>query len=104
MVSLTTNEYQWATKAKGNPVVGMFLIMFGFSLFLLPFSLVSYTAKKWAAGHIIAMIILGIFCLVLFGFWEKKYATTPLVPWINLKDRTILGSAAVAGVIGLSFR
>lgn len=82
----------------------MFLIMFGFSLFLLPFSLVSYTAKKWAAGHIIAMIILGIFCLVAFGFWEKKYATTPLVPWVNLKDRTILGSAAVAGVIGLSFR
>ncbi|OLN96767.1 Siderophore iron transporter mirB 3 [Colletotrichum chlorophyti] len=84
-------------------VVGMLLIMFGFSLFLLPFSLVSYTAKKWAAGHIIAMIILGIFCLVLFGFWEKKYASTPLVPWVNLKDRTILGSAAVAGVISLSF-
>ncbi|GJD03656.1 siderophore iron transporter mirB [Colletotrichum higginsianum] len=86
-----------------NLVVGMFLIMFGFSLFLLPFSLVSYTAKKWAAGHIIAMIILGIFCLVLFGFWERKYASTPLVPWINLKDRTILGSAAVAGIISLSF-
>ncbi|WYZ46604.1 hypothetical protein EsH8_IX_000829 [Colletotrichum jinshuiense] len=84
-------------------VVGMLLIMFGFSLFLLPFSLVSYTAKKWAAGHIIAMIILGIFCLVLFGFWEKKYASKPLVPWVNLKDRTILGSAAVAGVISLSF-
>ncbi|KAI8278741.1 Siderophore iron transporter [Colletotrichum sp. SAR 10_98] len=84
-------------------VVGMLLIMFGFSLFLLPFSLVRYAAKGWVSGHIIAMIILGVFCLVLFGLWERLYAETPLVPWKNLKDRTILGSAATAGVIALSF-
>ncbi|KAF4849538.1 MFS siderochrome iron transporter 1 [Colletotrichum siamense] len=84
-------------------VVGMLLIMFGFSLFLLPFSLVRYAAKGWVSGHIIAMIILGVFCLVLFGLWERMYADTPLVPWKNLKDRTILGSAATAGVIALSF-
>ncbi|TDZ21535.1 MFS siderochrome iron transporter 1 [Colletotrichum orbiculare MAFF 240422] len=84
-------------------IVGMLLIMFGFSLFLLPFSLVRYAAKGWASGHIIAMIILGLFCLVLFGFWERMYAERPLVPWKNLKDRTILGSAATAGVIALSF-
>ncbi|KAF6830630.1 siderophore iron transporter mirb [Colletotrichum plurivorum] len=84
-------------------VVGMLLIMWGFSLLLLPFSLVRYTTKGWAAGHIIAMIILGVILLVAFGFWERLYAATPLVPWKNLKDRTILGSAAVALVISLSF-
>ncbi|KAF6804618.1 siderophore iron transporter [Colletotrichum sojae] len=84
-------------------VVGMLLIMWGFSLLLLPFSLVRYTTKGWAAGHIIAMIVLGVILLVAFGFWERLYAATPLVPWKNLKDRTILGSAAVALVISLSF-
>ncbi|KAJ0337341.1 hypothetical protein COL922a_006894 [Colletotrichum nupharicola] len=66
-------------------------------------SMVFYFKEFDVSGHIIAMIILGVFCLVLFGLWERMYADTPLVPWKNLKDRTILGSAATAGVIALSF-
>ena len=49
------------------------------------------------------MIILGALLLVAFGFWEKKFASVPLVPWHNLKDRTIIGACGVAGVLFLSF-
>jgi hypothetical protein len=82
----------------------MFFISFGFSLLLLPFSLVQYSPNGWKTGYIIAMIVLGVFLLTCFGFWEKKYATTPLIPWPNLKDRTLIGAAGVAGVLFLSFR
>lgn len=82
----------------------MFLLVVGFSLLLLPFSLVSYSPKGWVTGYIIAMIVLGVFLLSVFAFWEYKYAATPLVPWVNLKDRTIIGAAGVAGVLFLSFR
>ena len=82
----------------------MLLIVAGFSLLLLPFSLVAYASKGWASGHIIAMIVVGVFLLACFFVWEKKFASTPLVPWHLLRDRTILGAAAVAGVLFLSFR
>ncbi|CRK29547.1 MFS siderochrome iron transporter 1 like protein [Verticillium longisporum] len=84
-------------------VIGMFLLATGFSLFLLPFSLVSYAPNGWKTGYIIAMIILGPLLLATFGFWEKKYASVPLVPWVNLKDRTIIGACGVAGALFLSF-
>ncbi|KAF3353301.1 hypothetical protein VdG1_08438 [Verticillium dahliae VDG1] len=84
-------------------VIGMLLLVTGFSLFLLPFSLVSYAPNGWKTGYIIAMIILGPLLLATFGFWEKKYASVPLVPWVNLKDRTIIGACGVAGALFLSF-
>lgn len=84
-------------------VTGMFLLVAGFSLMLLPFSLVSYSPHGWKTPYILAMIILGALLVVAFGFWEKMFATVPLVPWKNLKDRTIIGSCGVAGVLFLSF-
>lgn len=81
----------------------MFLIVAGFSILLLPFSLVTYASNGWKSGHIIAMPIIGVFLLACFFIWEKKFASTPLAPWHSLRDRTLLGAAAVAGVIFLSF-
>ncbi|SPO01832.1 related to major facilitator MirA [Cephalotrichum gorgonifer] len=84
-------------------IIGMFLIVVGFSLVLLPFSLVVYARNGWKTGYIIAMPIIGLFLLAAFFVWEKRFASTPLAPWHLLRDRTILGAAAVAGVIAMSF-
>ncbi|KLU82361.1 hypothetical protein MAPG_01433 [Magnaporthiopsis poae ATCC 64411] len=84
-------------------VVGMVLLCGGFSLFLLPFSIQSYSPNGWTTGYIIAMIILGFFLVVAFVFWEKMFAVVPLAPWDNLKDRTIFGAALVAGIMMTSF-
>ncbi|KPM39223.1 Siderophore iron transporter mirB [Neonectria ditissima] len=80
-------------------VVGMFLTVFGFSLLLLPFSLVFYAPNGWKTGYIIAMIVLGIVLLVAFAIWEKFFSPVPYIPFKFLKDRTILGSCLVYGIM-----
>ncbi|KAH6688420.1 siderophore iron transporter mirB [Plectosphaerella plurivora] len=83
--------------------LGMLLLVAGFSLLLLPFSIRSYAPNGWTTPYIIAMIIVGFLLLVGFVIWEKMFAAVPMVPWNNLRDRTVLGAAGVAGVLFLSF-
>lgn len=80
----------------------MFLTVAGWSLLLLPFSLVSYAPNGWKTGYIIAMIIVGFILLVAFGFWERYFATVPYIPFRFLKDPTILGSCLVYGIMFIS--
>ncbi|KAI0594285.1 major facilitator superfamily transporter [Biscogniauxia sp. FL1348] len=72
--------------------VGMFLTVFGWSLLLLPFSLVTYAPNGWKTGYIIALIIVGFLLLAAFPIWEKYYAPVQYFPFKFLMDRTILGS------------
>ncbi|KAH7013768.1 siderochrome-iron transporter MirB [Ilyonectria destructans] len=80
-------------------VVGMFLTVFGFSLLLLPFSLVFYAPNGWKTGYIIAMIVLGVVLLAAFAVWEKYFSPVPYIPFKFLKDRTILGACLVYGLM-----
>lgn len=77
----------------------MFLTVFGFSLLLLPFSLVFYAPNGWKTGYIIAMIVLGVVLLGAFAAWEKYFSPVPYIPFKFLKDRTILGACLVYGLM-----
>ncbi|KAI0104251.1 siderochrome-iron transporter MirB [Nemania sp. FL0031] len=83
-------------------VVGMLLTIAGFSLILLPFSLVAYAPNSWATGYIIAMIVLGVVLLVAFVLWEKYLAPVQYFPFRFLKDRTILGACGLYGFMFIS--
>ncbi|KAF2124426.1 siderophore iron transporter-like protein mirB [Dothidotthia symphoricarpi CBS 119687] len=83
-------------------VVGMLLLMFGFCLFMLPFTLVSYAPNGWNTGYIIAMIVIGVLLFPAFFVWEKFFAPVQFMPWIYLKDRTIVGSCLLYGVMFIS--
>ncbi|KAK9416644.1 hypothetical protein SUNI508_09554 [Seiridium unicorne] len=74
-------------------VVGMILIAAMFILFLLPFSLVSYSKAGWESPHIIVMIILGLLCLGAFLAWEKYLTPVNFFPFEVLKDRTVMNAA-----------
>ncbi|KAK7015503.1 hypothetical protein VNI00_019118 [Paramarasmius palmivorus] len=80
-------------------VIGMVLTISGWSLLLLPFSLVRYAPNGWKTGYIIAMIVLGLFLLVAFGIWERYFSPVPYIPFKFLKNRTILGACVVYGVM-----
>ncbi|KAH6885195.1 major facilitator superfamily domain-containing protein [Thelonectria olida] len=80
-------------------VIGMMLTVFGWSLLLLPFSLVYYAPNGWKTGYIIAMIVLGVVLLVTFVLYERFLAPVPYIPWKFLKDRTILGACLVYGIM-----
>ncbi|KAI8935593.1 hypothetical protein NX059_008159 [Plenodomus lindquistii] len=81
---------------------GILLIMFAFCLFLLPFTLQSYAPNGWNTGYIIAMIVLGILLFPVFVYYEAKIAPVQFLPWKYLKDRTIVGSCLLYGVMFLA--
>ncbi|KAI5270528.1 MFS general substrate transporter [Aureobasidium subglaciale] len=73
-------------------IVGVFLLVAGFVLFLLPFSLATSVAGQWKSASIISMLVIGFVILCLFPVWERFGASKPFLPWIRLKDRTVFGS------------
>ncbi|PHH70564.1 hypothetical protein CDD82_7043 [Ophiocordyceps australis] len=68
----------------------MFCILFGWTLLLLPFSLVNTAPHGWKTGYILASIVLGIALLAAFAVWERFFAAVSYFPWSYLKNRTIL--------------
>lgn len=84
-------------------VVGLLLIVAGISLILLPFSLAAYQTKGWASGMIIAMLVIGFLCLIVFPLWEKFFSKKCFIPFELLSDRTIVGACLLAGFLDISF-
>ncbi|GKT40295.1 MFS siderochrome iron transporter 1 [Colletotrichum spaethianum] len=83
-------------------IVGLVLAMSGWSMLLLPFSLVSNATHQWKSPTIICLIVFGFIGLVLFAAWEKFFAKVSLFPYHFLKDRTVLGSCLVYGIMFIS--
>jgi hypothetical protein len=73
-------------------VVGLLLIITGFSLVLLPLSLATSQKQSWASPHIISMIAIGAFSLVLFVVWERFGAPKTFLPFYLLKDRSVVAA------------
>ena len=73
-------------------VAGILLIVAGFSLFLLPFSLSTYQPEGWGSPTIIAMFVIGVVCLIAFPFFERYIAPKSFIPFELFKDRTVLAA------------
>jgi MFS family permease len=84
-------------------LAGMLIIVAGFSLLLLPFSLAGYQEHKWREGRIIAMIIIGGLCLIAFPFYEKYIAPKSFIPFELFKNRTVLAACFLGGNMWISF-
>ncbi|CAO2653230.1 Nn.00g026410.m01.CDS01 [Neocucurbitaria sp. VM-36] len=91
---LEPSKIQWNVKAIKKflvdiDAVGILILVAGMALFLLPFSLYSYQAKKWESPMIIGMIVTGFVLLIAFPFWEKFFAPVTFIPYKLLLDRTV---------------
>ena len=85
-------------------MVGALIIMTAFVLFLLPFSLTTYEANiTYGSATFIAMVVVGVVLFPVFYIWERYFARTHLVPWMLLKERTVLGACSLAAVIWFNF-
>jgi hypothetical protein len=73
-------------------VPGVFLLAAGLVLFLLPFTIAGSAADGWKEGYIIAMLVIGIVCLIGFVLNERFIAPVPFLPWEILASRTVLGA------------
>ncbi|KAH8670132.1 major facilitator superfamily domain-containing protein [Tricladium varicosporioides] len=83
--------------------IGILLIVAGFTLFLLPFSLASYQRKGWGAGMIIAMLVIGILCLIAFAIYEKFFAPKSFIPFRLLTNPSVAGACMLACFLFISF-
>lgn len=83
-------------------MVAIILVIAGTALILLPLTLASSSAGAWRSGHIIAMLVVGVVCMIAFVIWERFFAPVPFLPWKYLKNRTILGACIAYFTLFLS--
>jgi len=83
--------------------VGLFLIVAGLALLLLPFNIYSYQREGFASSMISCMIGLGVLVLAAFACWERFGARVTFIPFHLLRDRTVLGANLLAAVIFFGF-
>ncbi|PVH75838.1 MFS general substrate transporter [Cadophora sp. DSE1049] len=76
-------------------IVGLFVLGISFSLILLPFTLAKQTAKGWADGGMIAMLVIGFVMLIVFVLFEVYLAPKPLMTKRILKNRTFLAAVTI---------
>jgi hypothetical protein len=84
-------------------VIGLLLVSAGFVLFLLPFSLATYQSQGWASGMIIAMLVIGILCLIAFVLYEKFLSERSFIPFYLLKTPSVIGACLLAMFLFISF-
>lgn len=82
---------------------GLFLLLSGLVLFLLPFSLYSFQEKQWESALVISMLIIGGLLLIAFALYEKYVAPKTFIPYELLLDRTVFGACILAGVLFVSW-
>ncbi|KAF3924413.1 hypothetical protein AA313_de0206836 [Arthrobotrys entomopaga] len=75
--------------------IGVILIAAGLVLFLLPFSIAGSTADDWRSPSIIAMLVVGVVLLLIFGITERYFSPKPFIPFNLLVSGTILGSCLI---------
>ncbi|EGV63771.1 Siderochrome iron transporter 2 [Yamadazyma tenuis] len=84
-------------------VVGAFILMAAFILFLLPFSLEQYGRAQYKSATFIAMVVIGVCLFPVFAIWEKFFARTHFVRWELFKKRTVVGACCLAAILYFSF-
>lgn len=52
---------------------------------------------------IIAMLVIGISCLIAFIFYERFLAKKSFIPFYLLKDKSVIGACFLAMFLFISF-
>ncbi|KAL4735171.1 siderophore iron transporter mirC [Aspergillus similis] len=86
-------------------IFGLTLLSAAVTLILVPLTLAANTKNGWKSNSIVAMIVVGVVCLILLPFWEtsKKLAPKPLLSLHLLKQRTALAGCCLAFFYFMAF-
>ncbi|KAJ5938155.1 Siderochrome iron transporter 2 [Penicillium verhagenii] len=84
-------------------VIGAFLLMIAWVLFLLPFSLAQYGRAQYKSPSFIAMVVVGFCMLFAFVAWEKWGARKHFIRYELLRKPTVVGACACSAIIYFSF-
>ena len=78
-------------------VMGILLLSAAISLLFIPLTLAASATNKWHNGSIIAMLVVGGVCLLLFPLWESQPKLSPH-PFLRLslfKNRSVVAGCAM---------
>ncbi|KAK6543722.1 hypothetical protein TWF694_000456 [Orbilia ellipsospora] len=86
-------------------VIGMLLFTAALCLILIPLTLGAGASGKWKNPSLIAMLVVGGVCLIIFPFFEmsKKLAPSPLLHLRLLKNRTVMAGTLIAVFYFMAF-
>jgi MFS family permease len=88
----TLDTYLFFTNSTTFSVIGIFLLIAGFSLLLLPLTLANSQSDQWRTNYIIAMIVVGGVLVIVFAVYERFLAAKPFIPYHLLTSRTVIGA------------
>ena len=79
-------------------IMGLLLLSAAFSLILIPLTLAATAKSHWHNASIIAMIVVGCVCIVLFPLWESttKLAPRPFLSLRLLTNRNVIAGCSIA--------
>lgn len=78
-------------------VMGLLLLSAAIALILIPITLVATAKGGWHNASIIAMVVVGCLCFVVFPMWEMSRTLAPK-PFLSLQlmgNRTVLAGCAI---------
>ncbi|KAK6501505.1 hypothetical protein TWF481_009343 [Arthrobotrys musiformis] len=86
-------------------IIGLLLFTAALCLILIPLTLGAGATGKWKNPSLIAMMVVGGVCLIIFPFFEtsKKLAPSPLLSLRLLKNRTVLAGTLIAVFYFMAF-
>lgn len=78
-------------------IMGLLLLSAAISLILIPQTLAARAKHGWHNASMIAMVVIGCVCLVVFPLWEinSKLAPHPFIPLRLFTNRTVLAGCAI---------
>lgn len=79
-------------------IMGLLLLSAAFSLILIPCTLAQRAKGGWKNGSMIAMVVVGCICVVIFPYWESspRRAPRPFLSLRSFKNRTSVAGCAIA--------
>lgn len=79
-------------------IFGLLLLSAAVTLILVPLTLAARVDNGWRNKSIVAMVVVGLLCLLMLPLWEtsKRLAPKPLLSLHLLKQRTALAGCALA--------
>ncbi|KAG9099375.1 hypothetical protein FRC06_005345 [Ceratobasidium sp. 370] len=84
-------------------IIGLLILAGGVACVLLPLTLAAKAKGGWHNPSMIAMLTVGPTILILFGIYEWKFASHPIVPMKFLRNKAIVGAALIGFFDFVSF-
>ncbi|KAF4549324.1 MFS siderochrome iron transporter C-like protein [Elsinoe fawcettii] len=86
-------------------IFGLLLLSAAIALILIPLTLAARASGGWSNASIIAMIVVGCLCLVVFPVWERsaKFAPHAFFPKNLFTKKTVLAGVAIAFFYFMAF-